>query len=69
MVLKLKQWLLRKLISDQIRQGYHHEENIRELYRTIWTACQDEFCEDSRDSLEVYLRERFDEGFSELPVG
>lgn len=58
---KLKEWLLKRLIREQVKQGPNHERNIREMYRTIRLACQDEFYEDNQLSLDLYLRDRFED--------
>ncbi len=54
-------WLLRRIVSDAVRQGPHHANNIAEVYVVIRDCCRSEFYEDNDVTLDSFLDELFAE--------
>lgn len=57
---KFERWFLRRIIKKQVRQGPYHIENIKDLYREIRVACEQEFYEDNLATQNSYLTEWFE---------
>ena len=54
---RFEQWIMKRIIRKEVRQGFDHAERITEMYRMIRTACEREFYEDNVMSQNAYLRE------------
>jgi hypothetical protein len=57
---KIEQWVLRRIISRECRQDWHHRERIINLYKEIRIACEKEFYEDNTFTMNSNLREWFE---------
>lgn len=57
---RFEQWLLRKIVRRNVRQGTSHLSNITEIYATVREACAEEFVEDNEATRNAMLLERFE---------
>ena len=57
---KFERWYLRRVFCREVRQGYFHDLKIEGLYRLVREPCDQEFIEENRATMDVYLRERFE---------
>ena len=56
----MKNWLLRWLVRDSIRQG--QEGRTIALFASLYRMFQDEFTEDNEPTLRAYMKEMVDRG-------
>lgn len=56
---RIKRWLLKRLIAEQVIQGWDHDERIEGLFCLIQEAALNEFTEDNLPTINSYLRDRF----------
>lgn len=54
-------WILKRIVSDAVRQGPHHANNISKIYAVIRDCCRSEFYEDNDVTLDSFLDELFAE--------
>ena len=59
---KLQIWLLKKIFTKSVVQGFDHKNNITNIYRLLYKAAQDQFTEDNKPTLDHFLNECFQEG-------
>ena len=57
---KLEEWFFKRIVKREVRQGFHHDARIIDLYRTIRDACETEFSEDNAVTLNSNLTEWFE---------
>ncbi len=50
---------LRKIFKRNVIQSEHHESNIKEMYKLLREACEEQFTEDNRATLDNFLSECF----------
>lgn len=62
---KLELFLLRRLFAREVRQGWAHDKQIRQLFRLVTEAAMDEFTEDNKPTLDAFLREQFEAALTE----
>ena len=62
----IESWFLNRLLKREVTQGYRHQNNIRNLYRLIYGAAKEEFCEDNNPTLEDFLTEQYEEALKEI---
>lgn len=58
---RLEYWFFKRILDNEVLQGFNHANNIKALYAMIRKACEDEFTEDNAPTLDVFLRELFEE--------
>ena len=62
-------WLTEKIVNNYVRkqviQGVDHHTRIEGLFYTIVDACMDEFIEDSKRTIDLFLIERFTKSLKE----
>lgn len=54
---RIEKWLLQRIIRRNVRQSPDHLSNITGIYRIVQDACQDEFNEDNRFTIDEMLKE------------
>ena len=52
---KFEQWIIKRIIRQEVRQGPEHPERITRLYSMIREACEQEFREDNIPTLNYSL--------------
>ena len=55
---KVEQWFLKRVIKREVTQGFHHAQNITNLYSMIINAARNEFTEDNKPTLDAFLQDR-----------
>jgi len=58
---KFEEWMMKRIIKREVRQGYDHRKNITNLYKMVRVACEHEFTEDNTVTLNSYLTEWFED--------
>lgn len=66
MMTKFEQWIMKRIIRKEVRQGADHPQRITELYRMVRVACENEFYEDNILSQNAYLREWHEDSLRKL---
>ena len=56
---KLERWLLKQVAKRLCTQGYDHKHNIIDYYSIMANAAKAEFTEDTRPTLNAFLRSCF----------
>ena len=59
MFYNLKFKIFKLIVRRMVVQSHMHNNNIESMFKEIHNACQEEFTEDSPNSLKAYLQERF----------
>lgn len=57
---KFEEYLMKRIIEREVRQGPEHQKNIIELYKMIRVACESEFYEDNTVTMNSNLTEWFE---------
>jgi hypothetical protein len=57
---RLEKWLFNSILRNEIKQGFHCDDNLTEIYSMIDKVCREEFNEDSRQILDQYQQVMFD---------
>lgn len=57
---RFERWFLKRIIAKEVTQGFNHSERISNLYGMIREACEKEFYEDNRATMDDQLREWFE---------
>jgi hypothetical protein len=57
---RIEKWLLQRIIRRNVRQGPDHLSNITGVYCMVQVACQDEFTEDNRFTIDAMLKECYE---------
>jgi hypothetical protein len=58
---RFEKWFVERVIANEVKQDWDHTKKITGLYKMINGACQREFYEDNKPTLNGFLRERFEE--------
>lgn len=58
---QFERWFLRRLLRKLIIQGPTHQDNIIDLFKEIRFACEKEFTEDNRFTMDHNLTEWFEQ--------
>ena len=56
---RFKQWMLKQIIADAVRQDGNQEQKLTELYAQIRTAAEKEYYEDNVYTIDSFLKEQF----------
>jgi hypothetical protein len=59
-VTRFEKWLLKRIIQRIARQGPDHLNNITGVYRIVQNACQEEFTEDNRFTIDAMLKDCYE---------
>lgn len=57
---KFEKWIIRRIFSQQVVQGFEHSARITELYTMVREAVEKEFYEDNKPTRDAYLTELFE---------
>jgi hypothetical protein len=57
---KFEEWIVKRIIRREVRQGWDHQRNITNLYKMIRVACESEFYEDNTVTMNSNLTEWFE---------
>ena len=57
---KFEEWMMKRIIRREVRQGFDHPQKIIGLYKMIRVACENEFYEDNTVTMNSYLTEWFE---------
>jgi hypothetical protein len=58
---KFEEWIVKRIIKREVRQGFDHQRNIIGLYKIIRVACENEFYEDNTVTMNSNLKEWFEQ--------
>ena len=56
-ITKFEKWILKRIAKRIVIQSHLHEKNVIEYYKIINDACNDEFTEDNRITLDSFLED------------
>ena len=56
---RFKQWMLKQILADVVRQDGNQEQKLTELYAQIRTAAEKEYYEDNVYTIDSFLKEQF----------
>ena len=57
---RFETWFIKKVLQREVVQSHRHAGNIRNFYKMIGDACENEFIEDNTSTLNAFLKEQFD---------
>jgi len=57
---KFEEWMMKRIIKREVRQGFDHPKKIVDLYKMIRVACENEFYEDNTVTMNSNLGEWFE---------
>lgn len=62
---KFEKWFFKKIVKNEVRQGYDHAKRIAALYEIIKDATTREFTEDNTTTRNMFLTELFVDSLNE----
>jgi hypothetical protein len=62
---KIKYWWLKRIFAKEVKQSHWHMQKLINLYKLINNAASNEFVEDTKPSLDSFLRECFEKSLKE----